>query len=102
MTENDLLTGVLDLFRVLGWRTIHVRPGRVAHGWRTTISGDGVGWPDVFAVRGDRLVACELKVARRKLTPEQDDWLVALDAAGVECYRWTDVDYIDTIASILR
>lgn len=108
MTESDLTTGVLDLMRVLGYRTIHVRPGRVAHGWRTTVSGDGVGWPDVFGVGPDRpgrprrLIAAELKVGRRKLTPEQDEWLVALEAAGVECFRWTDADYPDHIVQVLR
>lgn len=39
MTEADLLTGTLDIARVASWRIIHVRPGRTAHGWRTTVSG---------------------------------------------------------------
>lgn len=102
MTENDLLLGVLDLFRVLGWRTIHIRPGRVAHGWKTTVSGDGVGFVDVFAVRGDRLVGAELKSDRGRLTPEQADWLDALALAGVECHTWRPADYPDAIAELIR
>lgn len=102
MTENDLLSGTLDLARLLGWRTIHVRPGRVAHGWRTTVSGDGIGWPDVFAVRGARVIAAELKTKRGRLTDEQAAWLEALETAGVETHIWRPEHYPDLIAAVLR
>ena len=82
MSESDLLTGVLDLLRLYGWRCIHVRPGRVAHGWRTAVSGDGIGWPDLFAVRGSRLIAAELKTDRGRVTTEQAAWLEALGGCG--------------------
>jgi hypothetical protein len=102
MTENDLLTGVLDLARVLGWRTIHVRPGRTSHGWRTPVQGDGAGWPDLLMVRGSRIVAAELKAAKGRTTPDQDAWLVALSDAGAETFTWRPADYPDSIASVLR
>ena len=37
--------------------------GAMLNGWRTPVQGDGVGWPDVLAIRGPRIVAVEFKVA---------------------------------------
>lgn len=102
LSEADLLRGVLDLCRVLGWRTYHPRPAMTRRGWRTPVQGDGIGWPDLAAVRGDRLVVAELKSERGRTTPEQADWLEALAAAGVEAYTWRPADYPDNIAEILR
>ena len=102
MTESDLLAGVLDLCRTLGWRTLHVRPARTAHGWRTPIQGDGAGWPDLFAVRRECIVAAELKVGRGKLSDDQDRWLDDLAAAGVDVHVWRETDYPDAIAEMLR
>lgn len=101
MAESDLLTGVLDIRRVPGWRTFHVRPGRTAHGWRTTVSGNGVGFPDLLAVRGDRIVVAELKIGWRALTDEQRAWLAAFATVSVEAHVWRDTDYPDTIAGAL-
>lgn len=102
MTENDLLAGVLDLLRLFGWRSIHVRPARTAHGWRTPVQGDGTGWPDLYAVRGDRALAAELKADRGRVSPEQAAWLDALRAAGVSVHVWRPADYPDAIAAVLR
>jgi hypothetical protein len=102
MTEADLLRGVLDLCRVLGWRTLHVRPARTAHGWRTAVQGDGAGFPDVLALRGDCIVAAELKADRGNLTDEQRDWLAAFAASGADVHVWRPVDYPDAIAAVLR
>jgi hypothetical protein len=102
MTETDLLRGVLDIAKVYGWRTLHVRPARTAHGWRTAVSGDGIGWPDVVAVRGSRIVAAELKAERGRLTPDQDRWLYDLAAAGVDVHVWRPSDYPDGVVEALR
>ena len=37
ITENDLLVGVLDILRVLGFRVVHFRPALTARGYRTAI-----------------------------------------------------------------
>lgn len=102
MTESALLLGVLDIARLLGWRSLHLRPARTAHGWRTAVAGDGVGWPDLFMVRGHRIVAAELKAGRGRTTPEQDAWLAALALAGVETFLWRPADYPERIAELLR
>ena len=102
MSESDLLQGVLDMSRALGWRTVHIRRARTALSWRTAVSGDGIGWPDLFAVRGSRIVAGELKVGRGRVTPEQAAWLDALRAAGVECHVWREADFPDRVLEALR
>ena len=93
MTENDFLNQLLDLAKVLGWRRAHFRPARTAYGWRTAVSGDGVGFPDLILVRGRRILAVELKSQRGALTEEQGDWLTSLQVAGVETHVWRPADF---------
>lgn len=102
MSEHDLEAGVLDIARLYGWRVVHFRPARTAHGWRTPVAADGMGWPDLFCVRAGRMVAAELKSERGHLTRYQADWLAALAAAGAESHVWRPCDYPDRIAEILR
>lgn len=56
------------------------------HGWRSPVQGAGRGFPDVLAIRGDRIIAAELKSDRGRLTDEQSQWLDALAAAGVPTF----------------
>jgi hypothetical protein len=104
MTEADLTAAVLELLDALGWRACHHRPARTSSGWRTPVQGPtATGWPDVVAVRGERIIAVELKVRCNRPTPAQVAWLEALGAAGVEAYVWTDTDWTDgTIEPLLR
>jgi hypothetical protein len=102
MSESDLLAGVLDLARILGWRSLHLRPARTAHGWATAVSGDGVGFPDLLLVRRNRIVALELKAAKGRVTPEQAAWLDALREAGADARVIWPADYPDAVAAILR
>ena len=87
ISEAAFLNQVLDLLRLYGYRTLHLRPALTRSGrWATHIQGDGVGWPDVYAVRGHRAVALELKSEKGKPTEAQLDWLAALGHAGVEAH----------------
>jgi hypothetical protein len=73
-----------------------------AHGWRTPVQGDGKGFPDLVLARPPRVIFAELKTAKGKLGPEQENWLAALTACpGVEVYVWRP-DQLDDIAQILR
>ena len=65
MTESELLSVVLETAALFGWRTAHFRPAMTTHGWRTAVSGDGKGFPDLVLVRGHRLLAIELEVGPR-------------------------------------
>lgn len=95
-SERDFQRAVIEVFEFLGWRVKHDRPARTQSGWATPAQGNGaVGWPDNFAVRGERAVAAELKVGEQKLTPEQRRWLDALvQVPGIEVYVWTPADLL--------
>lgn len=92
ITEEEFLQQVLQLARLYRWRTAHFRPARTAAGWRTAVAGDGKGWPDLVLVR-DVVIFAELKVAGRKPTPEQSQWIEALRAAGAQVHLWTPADW---------
>lgn len=102
MTEADLLAATIDLARLHGWRTIHVRPARTTQSWRTPVQGDGKGFPDLLMVRGDRLLAVELKSSvDARLRPEQVAWLDALRRAGAETAVWYPNHWPDEIQRVL-
>jgi VRR-NUC domain len=93
--EQSLQACVLEVARLAGWRTLHIRPARRADGsWRTPVAGDGKGWPDLTLVRPPRLLFVELKSERGKLRPEQQDWLDVLRLLPqAEVYLWTPADW---------
>lgn len=93
MTEAHLQAQVIDLARFRGWRVAHFRPAMTTQGWRTAVSADGAGFPDLVLVREDRLMAVELKSERGWLTDEQAAWLLALQQAGVETHVWKPADW---------
>ena len=100
MTERQLSKAVVQLAEMLGWRCYVIQNTRAA-GLR---SHTGPGWPDVFAVKGGRALAVELKVRGRKPTQAQLDWLRELGMVpGVESYLWTEMSWQDgTVESVLR
>jgi VRR-NUC domain len=87
VTEKDFQKAVTDALTVFGWRWCHFRPARTNRGWRTAMSGSP-GFPDLVAVRGDRIIYVELKAANGELRDEQRSWLSALGAAGAEVHCW--------------
>lgn len=101
LTEAEFLAQVIDLARLLGWRTAHFRPAWTGRGWRTPVQGDGAGFPDLLLVRRDRIVAAELKRETARPTPEQLAWLMALADAGVETHAWRPSNF-DALAEALR
>lgn len=55
-------------------------------GWETIHDG----YPDFLFVKGDRLIAVEVKASRsHKLKSNQLKVLKLLCSYGIECYRWT-------------
>jgi len=102
ISEADFTRQVLDLARLLGWRTAHFRPGMMRSGkWVTPVQGDGKGFPDLVLVRGPVLLFVELKVGRNKITFEQGMWLAAFKRAGQRALLWTPADWPD-IEKVLR
>jgi hypothetical protein len=89
ITESEFLDQVLQYAKLRGWRSAHFRPAKTIDGWRTPVSGDGKGFPDLLLVRGDRVIVAELKVGKNKLTLEQIAWLAAFKGANIPAFVWT-------------
>ncbi len=93
ISEAALLAAVLDMARLYRWRSFHPRPARVASGYRTAVSGDGVGFPDLVLVRDRRLIFAELKSPTGELSAEQQAWLLAFQhVEGSERHIWRPAD----------
>lgn len=102
LTEADFLRQVLDLARLLGWRSAHFRPAWSSRGWRTPVQGDGVGFPDLILCRRDRIIAAELKrEVGGNVSNDQLVWLKAFDDGGLETAIWRPSD-LARIAEELR
>ncbi len=101
ISERDFQSQVIDLARQTGWKLCHFRPGKTAGGrWATQMSGD-IGYPDLTLVRGDRLIFAELKSANGTATPQQVEWLQALNLVEhVTAQLWRPHD-LDAIATLL-
>jgi hypothetical protein len=92
VSEKDFQKAVADALNALGWRWYHSRPAQTSKGWRTALSGDA-GYPDITAVRRDRILFIELKAEQGRLSEEQGAWLADLGAAGAEAFCWRPSDW---------
>ena len=96
-TGTQLQEQILDLAKIYGWRRAHFRPARTKWGYRTAVSGEGAGFPDLLLLRGDRMLAWECKSQYEKTTPEQDAWLAAfaqIRNCDSRVIRFADWEYI--------
>lgn len=72
MTEDDLLSTILDAARLLHWRVYHVRRSDLA-----IVQGDG-GFPDVVLARDGFVLFLEIKSDGGAPTGGQIAWIEAL------------------------
>lgn len=94
-SEDELLVVVETELTLRGWRWHHVRRSDRA------ISQGDPGWPDIVAIRRERIVVAELKRQQGgHWEPGQRDWLDAFAAAGAETHTWRPAD-LDTIRRTL-
>lgn len=106
-TEREWTAQVMQLLHTSGWLAVHFRPARRLDGtWRTPLQGDGAGFVDIIAVRGDvstgRCLFIELKSDHGRLSPLQRRWFDALHSVqAVEAYVWRPGDW-DHIVEVLR
>ena len=97
ISEADLQAQIIDLAHLYGWRIAHFRPALTTHGWRTPVSADGKGFPDLCLVKGGNLIFWEVKSGYSPLSPEQDEWLKRLgrvDGVVATIVRVADWEYI--------
>jgi hypothetical protein len=102
VSESDFLKLVTDALTAFGWLWVHFQPAQRANGsWLTPFSGTP-GFPDICAVRSDRILYIELKAANGKLRDGQRHWLAALGAAGAETHNWRPSDPWPLIENLIR
>jgi hypothetical protein len=92
-TERDFQDDVVKMARALGWSLIH---------HETDSRKSAAGWLDLTMYRGNvpgrqghwtsnpRMIFAELKVGKRKVTPEQQAWAWAHGCLGHEVYVWRE------------
>lgn len=106
VAEAEFQRQVIGLARMLGWRVAHFRTVRVLRGngsvhYATPVQADGAGFPDLIMVRGERLLAVELKAKRGVVSDEQRAWLDAFGSVHAEVYVWRPGDW-DALTEVLR
>jgi hypothetical protein len=103
MTEDQLLETVLDLAATCGWMRAHFRPAQTGRGWRTPVSGDGAGFPDLILVppQPGRVLWRELKSNTGRLRPQQEAWGNRLLAVGEDWAVWRPADWDSRIVPTL-
>lgn len=92
MSEKALQGRVMYRAKRDGWLIMHIPRGQAGGSgqWRST-GGGGKGFPDLVLVR-ERLMMVELKRELNRPDEDQEAWLGALKAAGVETYVWRPSD----------
>lgn len=103
MLEQDFQRAVLDLAKLGGWKCAHFRPALTKHGWRTPVSADGKGFPDLVLTHPRRglVLFRELKTDSGPLQPEQIAWLGALRGAGADADTWRPRDLTQITEQLL-
>lgn len=93
MSEDALLSSVLEMAKVLGVLSAHFRPAQSKTGrWLTAVQGDGKGFPDVTFCGPGGVLFRELKATKGAVRPEQKVWLSRLSEAGADAGVWRPED----------
>lgn len=101
-TESQFQDAMIQLAQTTGWRVAHFRPAQTAKGWRTPVSADGAGFPDLVITRPPELLVVELKAQRGKLSAKQREWLRHFDLCGIEWHVWRPSDWPTIEARLTR
>jgi len=92
VSEKAFQQQVIDLAHLYGYLVYHTHDSRRS----------APGFPDLtFAhpTRGDFFLA-ELKSERGRVTPHQEQWIAALQRAGIQCYIWRPSMWDDIVARL--
>lgn len=72
--EKEWQRTLIDTLEFFGWAVNHMRPAMNQQGdWRTAYSAPG--WPDLVALRGQWLIAIEVKGETTRVQRNQREWL---------------------------
>jgi hypothetical protein len=91
-TEADFQTWVVDILTLGGWMYYHT--------YSSLRSNEG--FPDLVCTRPPEILYAELKSEKGLLTPEQYEWLAALQACNQEAYLWRPSDREEIEGRLLK
>ncbi len=90
-SEREFQREVVQRAKSLGWFVFHALPGQGRNKHLTLFIGKR-GFPDLVLCRPPRLIFAELKSEKGRVSADQQEWLEALRACGVEVYVWRPSD----------
>ena len=103
--EAEFQKQIIQLGHLFGWRIAHFRPALTKRGWRTAVSGDGAGFPDLVLARDGFTIFAELKTDTGVVSIEQWAWLESLGGIHKNSHTivavWRPRDFAE-IENILR
>ena len=109
MKESEWQQQIIDLMHTYGWRVGHFRTVRVQRAddsvyYCTPVQADGVGFPDLIALRGRQMLVVECKVGSNKVSPAQSEWLNAFTETSLTrvSYVWYPKDFDDAVKVLAR
>lgn len=96
ISEKDFEKQVIDLAHLFRWKVAHFRPARVIvrghETWRTPVSADGTGFPDLVLARRGVVLFRELKTDKGKTSDDQTHWLQAVNGAIWRPSMWSIIE----------
>jgi hypothetical protein len=98
-SEADFQAQLVELARIMRWRTMHVRR-TIGKGRRWTTGTSIDGWPDLTLWRPGQFLMAELKTDTGPVSDEQLDVLHSLHAAGVDARLWRPRDWDEVQATL--
>ncbi len=87
ISEAKWQSTVMDALHIYGYKTMHVYPLQTVKGRHLTPTS-AVGWWDLTAIGRGFFLGIELKDRKRKITPEQIEWLDALAEVQGNVRAW--------------
>lgn len=92
--EDAFQDRVIRVAHLYKWKVAHFRPAQTKDGWRTPVSGDGKGFPDLLMINEQRkvMVVAELKCKGNKPSEDQEMWLSLFRLVCPHVYVWYPED----------
>lgn len=102
VSGGALQESIIALAQPFGWKIAHFRPCKTNHGWRTAVSADGKGWPDLYMVNPARAIVIyrEIKGQYEKVSPEQSQWGDWLTEAAQDWKVWRPRDWDEIVSTL--
>lgn len=105
LTETQIQSSILEFLgwkKILAWRCqaipVPIRRGNQIVALRAA-NKETVGIPDILAVVNGQLLGIEVKGAKGKLRPEQEEWKMKLEQSGA---RWMLARSVQDVQYFLR